>query len=637
MLSKPFQVALVTVLLAVMAFLAGGAALRESLTVDEVAHLGAGVSYLQKFDMRMNQEHPPLPKILAAIPLVIRGVRADYSDVSWTFSERLFGNMMGEWPWGHSLALRWNDPYATVAWARLPMLLLTLLMGLCVYRYAARFGGPWGGLLCLAAYVSTPAFLVFGPLILTDIPVTLFSLLTLWSFAEMWRAPSRHTMIVFGLFFAAALLSKFSAGLLLLGFFGFRLSLRIAPLAGTPLEKAELRVWRKLRGRFMWKGIFVAALTVYAVCLAFSWNQPTDLLQALGHNPASLGLRRLLLPLWDYFGGTFFVLAGSTRPTFILGHAYTHGVWFYFPVLFLLKSTLAFLLMLVLSAIVGLVARRKLAPNSIIPQARALQWRAVWVFLLVFTFACILSPMSISIRHFTMPILLLILMMAPVPRALLLLREKFRAATAITAGAFALLAVISIVTMIRTYPFLMPFVNHLGLGRPAYTLVNDSNLDWNQALPEAARFVRERGLSHALLDEYGFTDPQVYVPGAEFWNCQKPAPTDAGQWAIVSASMILDGHNCGWLMHYDPISIAGGSMFAIQLPSVIPAVGDPAGPPPPSEYRNFGGAPMDVQVIFLKVVRDPSLLQPTMEEMMARYREEQAKRKAERDAKRKYQ
>ena len=66
-------------LLALMALLADGAARRESATFDEIAHIGAGVSYLQKQDMRMNEEHPPLAKVLAAVPLVIRGVRADYS------------------------------------------------------------------------------------------------------------------------------------------------------------------------------------------------------------------------------------------------------------------------------------------------------------------------------------------------------------------------------------------------------------------------------------------------------------------------------------------------------------------------------------------------------------------------------
>ena len=109
--------------LALMAVLADGAARRESVTFDEIAHIGAGVSYLQKLDMRMNEEHPPLAKVLAAVPLVIRGVHADYSHVSWTFSgSGLFKQYLGEWIFGHWLIARWNEPSATVFWARQPML-----------------------------------------------------------------------------------------------------------------------------------------------------------------------------------------------------------------------------------------------------------------------------------------------------------------------------------------------------------------------------------------------------------------------------------------------------------------------------------------------------------------------------------
>src|SRR5271163_4511953 len=48
----------VVLLLALMAVLADGAARYESITFDEMAHIGAGVSYLQKLDMRMSEEHP---------------------------------------------------------------------------------------------------------------------------------------------------------------------------------------------------------------------------------------------------------------------------------------------------------------------------------------------------------------------------------------------------------------------------------------------------------------------------------------------------------------------------------------------------------------------------------------------------
>ena len=77
------SIVLAVMLLALMAVLAGGAALRESVTVDEVSHIGAGVSYLQRLDLRMNFEHPPLPKVLAAIPRDEVARRCERAKVSW--------------------------------------------------------------------------------------------------------------------------------------------------------------------------------------------------------------------------------------------------------------------------------------------------------------------------------------------------------------------------------------------------------------------------------------------------------------------------------------------------------------------------------------------------------------------------
>lgn len=122
----------------------GGAALRESVTIDEVSHIGAGVSYLQKLDLRLNEEHPPLPKVLAALPLVLHGTHADYSHISWTVSEKFFPAYLGQWVFGEWLMTKWNNPIAVLAWARLPMLLLTLVLGWVLYAYARRLGGNWG-------------------------------------------------------------------------------------------------------------------------------------------------------------------------------------------------------------------------------------------------------------------------------------------------------------------------------------------------------------------------------------------------------------------------------------------------------------------------------------------------------------
>jgi hypothetical protein len=611
---------LAVLLLALMAALAGGAALRESATVDEVSHIGSGVSYLQKLDLRMNPEHPPLPKVLAAIPLVIRGVRADYKHISWTFSEKFFPAYMGQWVFGEWLLQHWNNPTTVLKWARLPMLLLTLLLGVAIFVLARKLGSPWGGVLCLCLFVSTPAFLTFGPLVHTDIAVALFCLLTLWTFASLWREPTRANVLLFGLSLAGALLSKFTAGILFFAFLAFALSLRFRPLPGLPESKGEGKLWRRRRWRVTLKGILCAAAIVYVFYLVFSWHQPTNALYKLGTSPVALFFRRALLPPVLYLRGVFWVIISGVRPTFVLGRSYPHGVWFYFPVVFALKSSLAFLLLLPLSLWIALARKSKSADlGSAISPKLALHWHALWVGLFVFTGACMLSPLDISIRHFSVPLVLLLVLLAPVPRMLSELRAFIP--TWVQLGSFAVTvsAVGCLFTAVRAYPYYFPFVNSLSIGRPAYTLMNDSNVDWNQSLPEVKRFAEQHGLQKILLDEYGFSDPAAFAPQAHLWNCQKPAPEDLGQWVVISGGMILDGHNCGWLMHYPNEALAGGSMYAVHLHTQIPAPGRPAGPPQPSAFRNLAGAPLDIQSLFIHLNQHPEDLPRAFDWMMSAF------------------
>jgi len=609
------------VLLILMAVLAGGAALRESVTVDEVAHIGAGLSYLQKLDLRFNEEHPPLAKVLAALPLVLRGTHADYSHISWTFSDAFFPAYLGEWVFGDWVRTKWNDPVSVLAWARVPMLVVAVILGWVLFVYARRLGGDWAGLLCLSVYVSTPAFIAFAPLVHTDMAVTLFSLMTLWRFAEIWQNPSRRNAIVFAICLAAALLSKFTAIILFFAFIAFALSTRWRAVSGQPTDKPETRAWRRLRWRVTLQGILWAALIVYLFYFIFSINQPTSALDRLGHGAATEPLRRLLMPPWLYLRGVLLVLVTGSRPTFILGHGYPHGVWFYFPVLFLFKSALGFLGLLALALGFGVTQKRGDEANTqAIPKEFAIHWRALWVALIVFTGFCLLSRLDISIRHFSIPLILLILLLAPLPRMIERLRHSAPNAARLVAALAVVLTLSCLFTAVRTYPFYFPYINALSFGRPGYALVNDSNLDWNQSLPEVEAFAEQYGLQSIALDEYGFTDTAVDVPQAHIWDCQRPTAADDGQWVAVSANMIMDGHNCIWLMQYEHVSLAGGSMYAVHLPNHIPEAGSSGGPPLPSEFREFGGAPFDIRSFFLNVIHHPEKLPQAWEEMQARFK-----------------
>jgi hypothetical protein len=291
----------------------------------------------------------------------------------------------------------------------------------------------------------------------------------------------------------------------------------------------------------------------------------------------------------------------------------------------LLKSSLAFLLLLVLALVVGLVAKFWPVRLAAIPEGLGLHWRAVWVSLVVFTGACMLSRFQFTIRHFTVSLALLILLLAPLPRVLSQLRSSGWPAARFGVWLTVALALASVATAVRAYPYYLPFLNSLSGGRPGYVLVADSNLDWNQGLLEVESFVRQRGLTRVLIDAYGFSDPTVYVPEAHFWNCQEATSEDGGQWAIVSANLIQESHNCIWLLQFPHETLAGGSMYAFQLPRAIPPKGAPGGPPLPENYRNFANVsfPGDIRLMFLNTIRDPQQLQPTWDRMSAQGAETQ--------------
>ncbi|HUM07044.1 MAG TPA: glycosyltransferase family 39 protein [Terriglobales bacterium] len=621
--------AMAAMLLVLMAVLAGGTARRESVTIDEVAHIGAGLSYVERFDLRLNEEHPPLAKVLSGISLAAHGTKADYSHVTWTASRQFLPHgFLGEWTFGEWVLERWNDPVTTLAWARLPMLLLTLVLGWVIYLLASRIGGHLAGLLCLSLYVSMPVVLTFGPLVLTDVAITLLSLLALWTFATMWQEPTRANALRFALCLAGALLSKFSAGLLFFAFGLFGLSTRWRPIAGQPEKKDEVRKWRSERWRAALKGTFWAAILVYAVYFILSWNQTTDVLYLIGHGSAWVPVRRLLMPPWLYLRGILMLAITFARPTYVLGIRYPHGVWFYFPVLFLLKSPLGFLGLLATG--IGVAWTRKRGADekeSILPAGTRVHWRVLWVALVLFVLASVLGHFDVSYRHFMLPVVLMILLLAPLPRLLGEMLQRAPVAGRRLSAVTAILAVSCLFTAVRAYPYYFPYISPLGMGKPAYALASDSNVDWNQALPEARRFAEQHGMKTIEIDTYGFNDPKAAVPQAELWNCQRPTAADAGQWVIVSADMILDSHNCGWLLQYPQEVLAGGGMYAFQLPSPIPVAGAPGGPPVASAQREFVGFPMDMRVMFLDLVRNPEKLPDVAAQMQAQMQEEMKKRK----------
>ena len=55
----------------------------DSATMDELAHIPAGYSYITQKDMRLNPEHPPLLKDLATLPLLFLNLNFPSDSPNW--------------------------------------------------------------------------------------------------------------------------------------------------------------------------------------------------------------------------------------------------------------------------------------------------------------------------------------------------------------------------------------------------------------------------------------------------------------------------------------------------------------------------------------------------------------------------
>src|SRR6185436_10278310 len=83
-----------------------------SATTDEPVHLAAGYSYWQTRDFRMNPEHPPLAKLIAAFPLLFIHPKLDTTGGAWKNAD--------EYPFGFNFLYK-NDADRLLFWSRAMM------------------------------------------------------------------------------------------------------------------------------------------------------------------------------------------------------------------------------------------------------------------------------------------------------------------------------------------------------------------------------------------------------------------------------------------------------------------------------------------------------------------------------------
>lgn len=501
----------------------------QSATMDEQVHIARGVSYLRTGDLRLIREHPPLIGILSAIPLALdHSLRLPLN--SWKSASTY--RFADEFVWKANS----NGP-SIVFRARLPIIVLTVLLGLSVFTWAREMHGFMAGLLALTLTTFDPNVLAHGGLATNDLGVTLFWTLSAYTFWRFLSLPTRTRAAVAGLMLGLALTAKFSAVSLIPG-----LALMVL------VDRRRLRLWVD----FAIVG-FVAVTTIWAVYgfeigpvgVGGSWL------------PAPSYLRGLLALTRDVQGG---------MPAFLLGAYSTSGWWYYFPVAFAVKTPLPTLLLC--AACLAYSASARLWRQDLTVLAPAIIYFAV----------ALTSKMNLGYRHL-LPVLPLLFVFTS-----RLSRFRWRSAPKRAALAAALLVWLVVGTM-SSSPHFLAYFNELAAAR-RHEILSDSNLDWGQDLPALRDYMHRTGLSSVKLSYFGSALPEAYgihyeplpsfprnsaLTAGEREQLAHPPP---GTYAISVSNLqgvVFADHDLySWFRERKPDAVIGHSIFVYRVHPVTP-------------------------------------------------------------------
>jgi 4-amino-4-deoxy-L-arabinose transferase-like glycosyltransferase len=513
---------------------------RDSPTFDEPVYLAAGLSSLTTHDLRINPEHPPLGKALAALPALAAHPVIPKTAAWHEGKERVYSAQFVQ------AQIQAGKLQRVMFLGRLVPLLEALAVAAVLYVLGRKLFGRAAGVTAALLWLAGPLVLGLGHLNGIDLPFTLATALVALALVrvlEVDRVSSsdgpaglRHNwtrLVLLGVAGTIAATTK-ATGLLLV-------ALVVAVVFVTGWRS---RRWRSLLdaavvGVVAWVGIWV----VYAVIAPRSVWPPG------------------LLPQ-DYITGLRYLGSNDTSPGpgYLLGHYWTGGRWWYWPVSLVVKLPLPTLL-LMLAAPLGVLAARRGAQRRTVA--------AIVLPAVVITAFTVPGPRDIGIRYL-LPVLALWL----VPAAALA-SVAVTGSRRVRVGVVAVLVATSAAFTVASAPHSLawtapPF-------RPGYRVATNSNVDWGQDLYRLQRWTAGRDAAVAYFGPRGITT--AGTGGTR--NLLAVPPSQLTGWAAASATLLnSEAHaSLSWLRAYCPLGTIGGTILLYRFdrpPSSAPGPDRPA-------------------------------------------------------------
>ena len=602
---------LVILLLIIFAVLAVTSMWNDNANYDERIHLPAGYSYITQKDMRLNPEHPPLVKDLAALPLLFMKINFPYSSSGWNTLLVSDINRTPSWQtdvqFGNDLLYySGNDAQKMMRLGRIPIILIGVILGFYIWRFTKELWGNLAGIIALIFYSFSPTVLAHARLVTTDVAAAAAFFISFYYLYHWLKTPTKRNLWVFGIIFGLALLTKFST-FLLLPTFG------LIVLIYAIIQNKKWFWIKKYVGGFIFS-LIIAYAVVGLIYGYHTWNYPPEkqrvdtafILSTFGFKPMVdfnvwLSGAPYLRAWGQYLLGLLMVIQRSSggNTTYYLGEVSAEGARSYFPVVYLIKEPLAYILMIFW----GIFLSLKYCVRHC-RQRQVKYWRrdfidliknnpaeiGMMLIIIVYWTFSIRSRLNIGARHILPTIPFIYALTARqianwikgavterIPnyngfwQLLGLYWEKIKRSALI-----ALLFFWAILTALFIYPYFLAYFNEIAGGpNNGYKWVVDSNLDWGQDILRLADFIEKNNIKEIKMDYFSGAPAEYYIKTATIQSYNREIPQKG--WLAVSATIYSgacrgNSPNCKyneraytWLDSYKPVTKIGYSIFVYYV------------------------------------------------------------------------
>jgi 4-amino-4-deoxy-L-arabinose transferase-like glycosyltransferase len=444
---------------------------RKSITVDEIVMIPSAYYHLVDSDFQLVNEHPPLSKILAAIPLLfIQPVESPNDPTMSVTSEDKFARQGPFWANN-------GNRFASIGfWARVPMVLLTLVTGVLVFIFTRWLFGSRAAVLAVGLFSLEPTFLGHGRVVQTDAPAAFGYLLFFVALYVYWRKQTWRTACYLGVAAALAILAKYSM-----------------LLTGLVLAPAFLILWWRSSNRRAIVGHAVITLTAIILVINAAYffkhqgldaTEPAWIAANFPGNGQAVTLvvdaLTYLLPKEFLLGICFQIIHNRQgHSASLLGMYSQTGWWYYFPVAMGLKLTLPFLFLSIASTFWSV---KRIIANR--------EFKFLWVLIpaALYLIFVLFSHINIGVRYMLPMFPFMIILSAWLLDRLLEIRTP-RVASAV---ALILIGWV-LVEAVRAYPNHISYMNQIASRKPHWWYLSDSNVEWGDDLRALAQYLQQKG------------------------------------------------------------------------------------------------------------------------------------------------